>query len=232
MTSFLLIPGAGGSAWYWHLVVRELTGRGHGALAVDLPADDDSCGFAEYADVVVSVAGYWGERRDLVVVGQSMGGFTAPLVCSPLSARLLVLLNAMTPRPGESAGEWGTNTGSALARQVQADRDGLPPDDDPQLRQTFFHDVPEAVTQEAFARGEPDQSDTPFGRPWPLTAWPDVPTRFLAATGDRLFPIEFQRRVVADRLPGVSVDEIEGGHLVALSRPLEVAQRLIAYAQA
>lgn len=227
MTSFLLIPGAGGSAWYWHLVVEALTGRGHETIAVDLPADDDRCGFAEYADIAVAAAG---ERRGLVVVGQSMGGFTAPLVCERLSARLLVLLNAMTPRPGETGGQWWTNTGSRQARQEQADREGRR-DDDPEMTETFFHDVPDAVRQEAFARGEPDQSDTPFAQPWPVAAWPGVPTRFLAATGDRLFPIEFQRRVVAERLPGVSVDEIPGGHLVALSRPVEVAERLIAYAE-
>jgi pimeloyl-ACP methyl ester carboxylesterase len=98
------------------------------------------------------------------------------------------------------------------------------------MTETFFHDVPDAVREEAYARGEPDQSETPFVKPWPLKAWPDVPTRFLAATGDRLFPIEFQRRVVAERL-GIPVDEMPGGHLVALSRPVEVAERLIAYAQ-
>lgn len=229
MTSFLLIPGAGGSAWYWHLVVDELTGRGHEAIAVDLPADDDRCGFAEYADIAVAAAG---ERRGMVVVGQSMGGFTAPLVCGRLSARLLVLLNAMTPRPGESGGQWWGNTGSRQARQEQAQRDGRRlDDDDPEMTETFWHDVPDAVRREAFARGEPDQSDTPFAQPWPLAAWPEVPTRFLAANGDRLFPIEFQRRLVAERLPGVAVDEIPGGHLVALSRPTEVADRLVAYAQ-
>jgi pimeloyl-ACP methyl ester carboxylesterase len=229
MTSFLLIPGAGGSAWYWHLVVRELADRGHVALAVDLPAHDDSAGFAEYADVAVAAAEDRLDQSDLVVVGQSMGGFTAPLVCDRLSARLLVLLNAMTPRPGESGGQWWANTGSRQARQEQADRDGRTLDDDPQMTETFFHDVPDAVREEAFARGEPDQSETPFVKPWPLKSWPDVPTRFLAATGDRLFPIEFQRRVVAARL-GIPVDEMPGGHLVALSRPVEVAERLIAYA--
>jgi hypothetical protein len=226
MTSFLLIPGAGGSAWYWHLVVRELTAGGHEAIAVDLPADDDSAGFAEYADVAVAAAG---ERRGLVVVGQSMGGFTAPMVCDRLSPRLLVLLNAMTPRPGESGGQWWGNTGSGQARREQADRDGRRLEDDPDLTETFFHDVPDAVRQEAFAQGEPAQSDTPFAAPWPLPSWPDVPTRFLAAADDRLFPLEFQRRVVGERL-GIPVDEMPGGHLVALSRPVEVAERLLVYA--
>jgi pimeloyl-ACP methyl ester carboxylesterase len=37
MSNFILIPGAGGSAWYWHRVVPELEARGHDAVAVDLP---------------------------------------------------------------------------------------------------------------------------------------------------------------------------------------------------
>jgi alpha-beta hydrolase superfamily lysophospholipase len=103
MATYVLIPGAGGDAWYWHLLVPELRERGHEAVAVDLPADDDSMGLSEYADAVV---GAIGDRTRLVVVAQSLGGFTAPLVCERVSVDLLVLLNAMVPSPGESAGEW------------------------------------------------------------------------------------------------------------------------------
>ena len=40
MTTWLLVPGAGGAAWYWHRVVELLRARGDEAIAVDLPADD------------------------------------------------------------------------------------------------------------------------------------------------------------------------------------------------
>ena len=36
----MLIPGAGGSAWYWHRVVPLLRAAGHEAAAMDLPGDD------------------------------------------------------------------------------------------------------------------------------------------------------------------------------------------------
>ncbi len=74
------------------------------------------------------------------------------------------------------------------------------------------------------------QSDTPFVAPWPLSAWPDVPTRFLLCRDDRLFPAEFQRRVVKERL-GITPDEMDGGHLPALHSPDELARRLLAYEQ-
>src|SRR5688572_30906747 len=54
VTTFVLIPGAGGQAWYWHRVVAELERRGHDAVAVDLPSGDDSAGLAAYTDAVVA----------------------------------------------------------------------------------------------------------------------------------------------------------------------------------
>ena len=75
MTTFVLVPGAGGSAWYWHRLVAELERRGHEAVAVDLPADDETAGLAEYTDTVVAAVG---DRAPVVLVAQSMGGLTAP----------------------------------------------------------------------------------------------------------------------------------------------------------
>lgn len=224
--TYVLIPGAGGSAWYWHRLVDELRRRGCDAIAMDLPAADESAGLAQYTDTVLTAIG---DRRGLVVVAQSMGGFTAPLVCDRVPVDLLILLNAMVPAPGEVPGDWWVNTGFERARAEQASRDGRTFTDDHQdMLDAFFHDVPPALTAAALARGEPDQSGTPFEKPWPLTSWPDVPTRFLQGRDDRFFPVEFQRRVVRDRL-GITIDEMPGGHLVALSRPTELADRLEAY---
>ncbi len=39
MATFVLIPGAGGDAWYWHLVVPELEAQGHHVVAVASPAN-------------------------------------------------------------------------------------------------------------------------------------------------------------------------------------------------
>lgn len=220
MTSYVLIPGAGGIAWYWHLLVPELRNWGHDVVAVDLPAADDSAGLIEYADTVVDAIG---DRTDVVVVAQSFAGFTGPLVCERVPVTLLVLLNAMVPAPGESPGAWWANTGHAEARAEQAARDGRTLADD-----AIFHDVPPDVTAEAMARGEPVQSGTPFAQPWPLRHWPRVSTRFLQGRDDRFFPVEFQRRVARDRL-GITPDEMPGGHLVALSRPKDLADRLEAY---
>lgn len=222
MTTFVLVPGAGGDTWFWHRLVAELERRGHDALPVELPTGDDSAGLAAYADAVVVAIG---DRAPVVLVAQSMGGLTAPLVCDRVPVQLLVLLNAMVPAPGETGGDWWKATGQGEAQAEYFRRNGLPGGDDDAV--TYFHDVPADVT--AVAMQQPlAQSMRPFEDPWPLPAWPDVPTRVITGRDDRLFPAEFQRRIAQERL-GLVPDEIPGGHLAALSRPVELADQLESY---
>lgn len=225
MATYVLIHGAASDSWYWHRVVPELRARGHQVVAPDLPCEDDAAGFSEYADAVVdAIAG----RTDLVVVAQSLGGFTAPLVCARVPVDLLILVAAMVPLPGELPGQWWTNTGWQQARREDAEHAGRPPTAEFDVVAEFFHDVPPAVVGEALARGERAQSGTPFEKPWPLEAWPDVPTKFVLCRHDRFFPAEFMRRVVKERL-GITADEFDSGHLPALSRPRELVERFEAY---
>jgi pimeloyl-ACP methyl ester carboxylesterase len=225
MSTFVLIHGAGSDSWYWHLVAPMLRERGYDVVAPDLPSDDDSAGFGEYAETVVRAIG---GRRDLTLVAQSMAGFTAPMVCERATVDLLVMVAAMVPKPDESAGEWWSNTGQAQAQREQDLRDGRDPDTPFDLKTMFFHDVPEDVVAEAFRRGARAQSRTPFNERWPLRAWPAVPTRFLLCRHDRIFPRDFMRRVVKDRL-GIVPDEMDGGHLPALARPRDLVERLVRY---
>ena len=225
MATYALIHGAGSDAWYWHLVAPLLEKRGHDVVAPDLPCDDDSAGLAEYVDVVVDAIG---DRADLVLVAQSLAGFTAPLVCDRLPVDLMILVAAMVPSPGEAPGDWWANTGWEQARRQQAERDGRSIDGDFDPVQEFLHDLPPDVLAQALTRPPRVQSGTPLAKPWPLPAWPKVPTRFLLCRDDRFFPAEFMRRVVPERL-GITPDEMDGGHLPALSRPQELADRLEAY---
>jgi pimeloyl-ACP methyl ester carboxylesterase len=222
MATYGLIPGAGGDDRYWHRVVPELAARGHDVVSVALHAADESAGWAEYADAITRAVG---NRTSLVLVAQSLAGFSAPLVCARRPVDLLVLLNAMIPRPGETGGEWWSDTGQGAAQRDYLAGIGLSPEAAQDDAVLYFHDVPADVVADALRRGDPAQSMTPMSQPWPLTAWPDVPTRVLVGRDDRLFPAAFQRRVARERL-GIEADEIDGGHLVALSRPRELAERL------
>ncbi|MFG2052509.1 alpha/beta fold hydrolase [Micromonospora sp. NPDC048930] len=223
--TYVLIPGAGGSGAYWHLLVDELRRRGREAVPVDLPAGDEDAALPEYADTVRAVlAG----RSGVVLVAQSLGAFTAPLVADHPAVRLLVLVNPMLPRPGETPGQWWAATGHAEARAAYAAAQGRDPGAGVDLAVDFFHDVPDEVTTGLLAAGEQPQSAAVFVRPNPLRRWPDVPTRVVVGRDDRFFPADFQRRLAGERL-GVAPDELPGGHLLALSQPALLADRLEAY---
>jgi pimeloyl-ACP methyl ester carboxylesterase len=217
VATFVLIHGAGDVGWYWHLVEAELRARGHDTVAPDLPCDDDSAGLPEYADAVVEAIG---DRSDLVVVAQSLGGFTAPLVCERVPARLLVLVAPMIPAPGEAPADYFAGTRyHDEARPSYGDTVAL-----------FYQDVSPELAAEALKHSR-TQSEARMGEASPLRAWPDVPTRVLICRDDRLFPPAYLRRVARERL-GVTPDELDGGHTPALSRPRELADRLHAYATA
>jgi pimeloyl-ACP methyl ester carboxylesterase len=210
VATFALIHGGGGSAWDWHLVVPELRERGHDPVAVELPCEDESAGWREYADAVVQAVG---GRSDVVVVGHSLGGFTAPLVCVRIPLDLLVLVAAMIPSPGELFADWWAN-----ASYEESGYD------------VFYHDVPPELAAEA-RRRERDEASRALREPWPLEAWPDTPTRYLLCRDDRMFPAAWARRHARERL-AIEPDEIDGGHYISLSRPRELADRLAAYAAA
>lgn len=225
MSTYALIPGGGGDPWEWHRLVAELVSRGHQAIAVRLPADDDAAGWSEYADAVVSAIG---DRTGVVLVASSMGGFTAPIVCTRLRVDLLVLVNAMIPIHGETFNSWGSNTGHRAAQREYHASIGLSAaqaDDDGEI---YYHDLPRELRAEAQTRTWQNQSMTPLDQPWPPTTWPDVPTRIVTGRHDRMFPLDFQRRIARERL-GLDVDGIDGGHMLALGNPAALADRLEAY---
>jgi len=224
MPSFILIPGAGGMAWYWHRVVPLLEQAGSEAIAVDLPADDPSKGLDDYADIAIQAIG---SRPNVIVVAQSLGAFTAPLVCSHQAVRGLIFLNAMIPQPWEAAGAWWGNTGAVEERIREAKLRGYSPQFD--LSTYFLHDVPEKVLRGGPQRPR-EQSDSIFGQSCRFERWPAIPLHVIATADDRFFPLEFQRRTARERL-NLKVQVIPGGHLVALSKPEELAALLLRIGQ-
>ncbi|MCW2494258.1 alpha/beta hydrolase [Jatrophihabitans sp.] len=220
MATFVLIPGAGGAGWYWHRVQEQLGARGHEAIAVDLPADDVAAGLAAYASIVTEAAV---GRGEVVLVAQSMGGFTVPLVWSALPTAAVVFVNAMIPQPGERAGEWWENVGQPEARVAAALAGGYSVEFD--LDTYFLHDVPPAVAADG-ERHQRDESEAAFAEVCDFS-WPEVPVHAVAGRDDRFFPLALQQRVARDRL-GIDIDVLPGGHLMALSQPTALTDYLLA----
>lgn len=225
MPTSVLIHGAASSGSYWHRVTPLLSAAGHRIVVPDLPVEDDTADLSAYVDTVLAAVGD-ADPSDgpLVVAGQSLGGLTAPLVAEELGADGLVLLAGMVPEPGERGVDWWAHTRWEEAVAAQATADGRDPDD---LDTVSL--VTDGVPFELLVELGPelDQSATPLLEPWPATAWPDVPTRVVAATDDRFFPLAFQKRVAKDRL-GLDVIEVPGGHLTAVTHPEAVADCLFA----
>ncbi len=218
----MLVPGAGSGADHWHLVAPLLRAAGHETVAAELPCDSETAGLPEYTAAVLDDVG---DRDELVVVGQSLGAFTAAAVAAARRTRVLVYVNAMIPRRGETPGEWWDAVGHGKAAAETLARHGpMRSWTETDLAEVFLHDVPPAAAAGATPRS---QGGGIFSTP--LTSWPDgVPVRVISGRDDRLFPLAFQQRVSRERL-GVEPDVLPGGHLIALAQPNVLAVRLLAY---
>jgi pimeloyl-ACP methyl ester carboxylesterase len=220
--SFALVPGAGGNAGFWQLVEPLLQAAGYRSVAVSLP-NWPGATIADQANAIVAAAD---ASTEITLVAQSMGAFSAPLACDRLAVAELVLLNAMIPAPGETAGEWWVGTGQSDAMRSNDLREGRDPDAGFDAQTYFLHDLPPGVLESLMSSGEEEPVDSLFGIGFPLARWPDVPTTVLAGRDDRFFPYEFQRRVARERL-GLEVEPLPGGHLLALSQPEALVARLV-----
>jgi pimeloyl-ACP methyl ester carboxylesterase len=218
---YVLIPGAGGTAQYWYRVTPLLADAGLVVVPLDLP-NWSGATLADQADAIVS-AGTGAD--EVVLVAQSMGGFSAPLACARLVVSDLFLLNAMIPAPGETPGQWWANTGQSEAMRDNDISEGRDPDAGFDPYTYFLHDLPPEVQEEATSGGQ-EPADSLFSSVYDLPEWPEVRTTVLAARDDRFFPYEFQRRVAKERL-GLDAEEVPGGHLCALSQPEVLVDRLL-----
>ena len=151
---------------------------------MDLPGDDETAGLPEYASLVTSAIG---GRDDVVLVAQSLGGFTAPLAAARSGVRALVFVNAMIPVPGETPGAWWGNTGWEQARIDAALTGGYSPVFD--LDTYFLHDVPPEVAEAGLPYQRPE-ADVVFGSVLLTSAnGPPFPAPGRGrASGDRFFP--------------------------------------------
>jgi pimeloyl-ACP methyl ester carboxylesterase len=222
VSTFVLIPGAGSGPDHWHLVVPLLQAAGHETVTPDLPCESDTAGLPEYTAAALDAIG---TRDELVVVGQSLGAFTAAAVAAARPTRLLVYLNAMIPKQGESPGEWWGAVGHDEAAAETLRRHGpMRTWTSADMEEVFLHDVPAEAAAGATPRR---QGGGIFASP--LESWPeDVSVRVISGRDDRLFPLAFQQRLARERL-GVEPVVLPAGHVIALAQPDALAQQLLAY---
>jgi len=97
--------------------------------------------------------------------------------------------------------------------------------DDPLIS---YYGVPRPLAKQALRRGGRGESQAVWDTPWPLDAWPDVPTKLILCRDDQSFPAAFMRRLAQER-PEIVPDEISGCHCAALGHPRELSDLLVSY---
>jgi pimeloyl-ACP methyl ester carboxylesterase len=228
MVTFALVHGAWHAGWCWELLTPLLQRAGHEVVAVDLPSEDGSASFDDYADVVCTALA---DHDDVVLVGHSFGGYTIPLVADRRPIQHLVYLCALVPEIGRSPfdqlsdesemlnplREDGLSAPDDQLRQVWVDRD--------RARRLLYAHCDEPIADAALDRLRP-QSFYPATLPYSLDRFSATPATYVLCRDDQMLRPRWSRQVAHDRL-GANIIELPGDHSPFLSRPSDVADLLL-----
>jgi pimeloyl-ACP methyl ester carboxylesterase len=164
---------------------------------------------------------------DIVLVGQSLGGLTVPLVAASQPVREVVFVCGVIPVPGKSLVDQGFDFLATDPADWQVDNgDGSISIRPEAVAAYVAQDLDPARVVDAASRFRP-QFLTPFAEQCPLESLPKVPYRYVLCREDRFISPDWSRRAASERL-GVEPIELPGSHLVTESRPEELAALLLA----
>lgn len=235
--TIILVHGAMHGAWCWERIVPLLEARGRKVVSIDLPGlgDDrtpaDSVTFQDYVDRVVDTAGATSGR--VVLVGHSMGGFPITQAGEVLGDRVsrLVYVAAAMPIPGDPASEISgrifASSESLLAQAARGDAaPGYLEVDPAMATPLFYHTCPAEDAAKAIARLRPQpQKPTSEGVTTTHEVWGAIPKTYVLCLQDKAVPPAIQRWM-CDRVPAITVHELDVDHSPFYSAPEELADIL------
>jgi len=241
MADYVLVHGAWQGAWGWDYLKKTLEGRGQRVLAVDLPghgkriqADLAKVGLQDYVAIVVGEI-VEHDLRDVILVGHSLAGITVPYVAERVRERTrrLIFISCVLPDEGRTAletlGPLDRFSYRLIVALTNARRRGA---SIPAFlaKRKFCNDMDEKTTKWLLKRLVPE----PVG-PWEeqisrrgLPA--DIPRTYIVLTEDRTLQPTKQRRMLR-HLGKPEVVELAAGHNAMLTKPQELAEILLRYAQ-
>lgn len=235
MANYLLIHGAMRGAWLWDKLMPLLMKEGGNPIAYDLPGHGDrkdEGAFVKMSDYINDVVDFIRKEnlRDLVLVGHSMSGIVISKVAEEVPERVkhLVYLAAVVPQSGDALIDLLTkerrDTLSRLHGKVKEIFGTLD-----QLRPMYFTDL-EGEEKEFYLRQLTPQPLAAFFEKVEFKQFPkiDIPKTYVLGLKDMSLPPELTRGF-AERL-GVTPVEIDAGHDLMVSRPVEVAKVLLSIA--
>ncbi|MHB8512353.1 MAG: alpha/beta fold hydrolase [Actinomycetota bacterium] len=224
MTTFALVHGAYHCGAHFDLLAAELRARSHDVVAPDLPITSASAGAKDYASVIVNAVG---RADDVVVVGHSMGGLSAPIAAWMIpSARALVYLSALVATPGRSFDDSMDPDYPLREPQAspRANSDGSASSHPAHACEMWYHDCGWENARWACSLLRP-QHWLASQEVTPLEQHPTMPTTFIVASNDRAINPIAMRRIARERL-SADIIEIESGHSSFISKPKELAEIL------
>ena len=232
MNDFLLIHGGSHGAWCWEGVIRELDRLGFRSHALDLPGGGDDCTprasvtFKSY----VSAVNAFIDTEDLlnfVLVGHSLAGILLPDIVAANRERIreVVFIAAFVLEQGERAIDLIAPARiPEYYRVAEASSEHSIMLDYHTARQRFFSDLSDAAAGTAYAKLTP-QPFAPYLKPARHGSRSiSSIARYIICRNDQNLPFDICLKF-AEKLGGV-IQEIDAGHDVMLSQPVELSALL------
>jgi pimeloyl-ACP methyl ester carboxylesterase len=192
---------------------------------MDLPCEDPDAGAERYADEVL--ASVPKRTEDVVLVGHSLAGLTIPIVAGRTRTVMAIYLCALLPVPGLSfdAQHVELDTGFKPSESPVGLPDGSSAWPEKGAVEMFYQDCDPDVASAAARNLRPQQ--------WritqevtPLREWPALPSVYIRCSDDRVVSPAYSSRAAREQLR-IEAIEVPGGHSPFLSRPAELAARLV-----
>jgi pimeloyl-ACP methyl ester carboxylesterase len=233
VSTFVIVHGAWGSPAEMEPVVEPLESVGHAVVVVDLPCVDPSATLEQYAAAVRTVLPH--DRRDVVLVGHSFGGFTVSTIAAENPSAPVVYVAAFVPRQGASVLDLFIESDPF----TDGDEDagiaafgGLIVSSGAGLCALSIDHLVAAVdpSEQAAMRSYLERTQRPQGIAALRQKWNgELPTAgrltYVVTTADTLVSPEQQRAMAAS--VGADVVEIDSGHSPFSERPGRLAELLV-----
>jgi pimeloyl-ACP methyl ester carboxylesterase len=220
----VLVHGAFADGSSWSGVIERLTTRGITTVAVANPLRGVSADSAYLASVLSQTPG------PIILVGHSYGGaLISNAATGNENVVALVFVAAFAPDEGEVLGQVEAGSKDSVLNSALIPRQY--PTADGGSATEFFIDP--AKARDAFAGDVSDQqavliaavqrpvAELAFGEPSGPPAWKEKPCWAVVATGDKAAGTDVVRSM-AERA-GATITEVEGSHVIMISRPDVVA---------
>ena len=225
----VLVHGAFADASSWTGVIERLQAHGVRVTAPANPLRGLASDSAYLASFLNQIPG------PVLAVGHSYGGAVITNAATQASNVVgLVYVAAFAPEEGERLGEVESTSKDSILNSAQvalkyptgqgtqtAAEFAINP---AQLQEAFAADLPTAQTAIMAATQRP-VAEGAFSEPSGVAAWKNLPSWAVVATGDKAAGSDVIRSMA--RRAGAKITEVEGSHVIMISRPQVVTDVIL-----